>query len=96
MIQAGAVTDIRPESGEWLFVDVGFSSAGKTCGVLSGTNAPECVTFGELSKRVVAAGAQAGPPLNLLIEAPLSVAFNARGNPTGRTIERLGSTRSSR
>lgn len=27
-------------------------------------------------------------PLNLLIEAPLSVAFNAAGNPTGRSIER--------
>jgi hypothetical protein len=27
--------------------------------------------------------------LNLLIEAPLSVAFNERGNPTGRIFERL-------
>src|SRR5437870_7573458 len=90
-LRAGLPEDIRPESGEWLFVDVGFSNKGRTCGVLGGDGASVAVTFAEAAKSVVASGARQTGILNLLIEAPLSVAFNAAGNPAGRTIERLGS-----
>jgi hypothetical protein len=91
MIRAGSPEDVRPESGEWLFIDVGFSSKGASCGVLGGHKAASSMTFARASEHLVDAADQAGSILNLLIEAPLSVAFNSNGNPTGRTIERLGS-----
>jgi hypothetical protein len=95
-IEAGLPQDVCPESGEWLYVDVGFSSERKSCGVLADDDAPKVLTFAEASDRIIAAAAlpeAANTPnkatLNLLIEAPLSVAFNKRGNPTERIFERL-------
>lgn len=94
-MEAGLPQDVCPESGEWLFVDVGFSSARKSCGVLGDDDAaPDVLTFAEASARIIAAAALAAnrrkkAALNLLIEAPLSVAFNQRGNPAGRIFERL-------
>ena len=91
MIRAGTPEEIAPGSGEWLFVDAGFSSSGRSCGVLGADNAAASITFSEARSRLVSAGSIKAGPLNLLIEAPLSVAFNSRGNPTRRSIERLGS-----
>ena len=97
MIEAGLPQDVCPESGEWLFVDVGCSSERKSCGVLGDDDAPcKLLTFAEASARIIAAAAlpeaantRKRATLNLLIEAPLSVAFNERKNPTGRIFERL-------
>jgi hypothetical protein len=85
------VAEIHRESGEWLFVDIGFSRDGATCGVLAGSGKPEAVSFATLKKRVLDSIARRGSQLNLLVEAPLSVAFTAKGNPTGRSVERQGS-----
>lgn len=90
MIRSGTAEEIRPDSGEWLFIDVGFSSKGRSCGVLCGERAVK-LTFAETCNRLVAAGTQVGGRLNLLIEAPLSVAFSFAGNPVGRSVERVGS-----
>jgi hypothetical protein len=95
MMAAGLPQDVCPESGEWLYVDVGFSSKRKSCGVLGDDDAaPEVLTFAEALARLIATAASveaANTPnkanLNLLIEAPLSAAFNERRNPTGRTFE---------
>ena len=46
--------------------------------------------YGDLEFRIADELAKGSFPLNLLIEAPLSVAFNVHGNPTGRRIERRG------
>jgi len=96
MIEAGLPQDVCPESGEWLFVDVGFSSVRKGCGVLGDDDAPcKLLTFAEASARIIAAALPEAAntsnkaTLNLLIEAPLSVAFNESKNPTGRIFERL-------
>jgi hypothetical protein len=91
MIRAGTPEEVEPKSGEWLFIDAGFSSSGRSCGVLGAENVAASITFSEARSRLVASGSRKTSPLNLLIEAPLSVAFNSRGNPTGRSMERLGS-----
>ena len=87
-MRAGTVGEIRRDSGEWIFVDLGFSRSGRTCGILRGDEDPEAVTFGDLQARLLAAAMMSTSPLNLLIEAPLSVAFTQQGNPTGRSFER--------
>jgi hypothetical protein len=91
VLRAGKPSEVEPNSGEWLFIDVGFSSNGKSCGVLSGAGTAESLTFSRAMQVLIRAGHPNPTPLNLLIEAPLSVAFSAAGNPVGRSIERLGS-----
>lgn len=91
MIRAGQLPEANRESGDWVFVDLGFAEQAKSCGLLVGDGVPKEVTFSkltELLKEIVLAD---GGALNLLIEAPLSVAFTEDGNPTGRSIERLNS-----
>jgi hypothetical protein len=87
-LRAGRVDEIRRESGEWLFVDLGFSREEASCGLLQDDGSPEELTFGAALERVVQATSRPGGPLNLVIEAPLSVAFTAQGNPTGRLLEK--------
>ncbi len=87
-IRAGEVSEVKKEPGEWLFVDVGFSSKGLTCGVVEGERTPEAKTFGGLVDLVVQKAKKIGEPLNLLLEAPLSAAFNEACNPTGRSFEK--------
>lgn len=88
MIRAGLPSEAIQSSGMWAFVDLGFAQAAKSCGLLVGDGEPKEVTFSQLRTEMLELIAAEGDPLNLLIEAPLSVAFNASGNPTGRSIER--------
>ena len=87
-IIAGCTTDINKDSGQWLIVDIGFSSTAPSCGVWNGAGEPNVVTFGELvalaTREVLEGGRQ---PLNLLLESPLSVAFQQNGNPTRRSCD---------
>ena len=91
MMRAGCVTEVHRDSGEWVFVDVGFSCDKASCGLLLGEGEPRAITFGQLAHDVAEVTSRPGRPLNLLIEAPLSVAFTVDGNPTGRKVERRGS-----
>lgn len=99
IIRAGTMAELRQRGGDWAFVDVGFSRSSKTCGFLHvpGTAAsrgePTAVTlrFGELVRKVVELAQQDGPPLHLVLEAPLSAAFGADGNPLGRSVEKQAS-----
>lgn len=88
MIRAGTPAEANRHSGEWVFVDLGFAEKTKSCGLLLGDGKPEEISFAQLTARLLDVVASAQQPLNLLIEAPLSVAFNEHGNPTGRVIER--------
>lgn len=88
MIRAGLTTEGNRTSGEWIFVDLGFAQAAKSCGLLLGDGKPKEVSFSQLKTEVLEIVVADGRPLNLLIEAPLSVAFNENGNPTGRLVER--------
>ena len=87
-ITAGDIVDINGDSGQWLIVDIGFSSTEPSCGVSNRAGEPSVVTFGDL---VVLATHEAqvadSQPLNLLIEAPLSVAFQQNGNPIRRNCD---------
>ena len=91
-IRAGTVNEIYKREGDWLFVDIGFSSTEKTCGVLMGGDSPTEITFSDAKKFVVQELQRSGSPLNLVIEAPLSATFSRYGNPTGRSFERRGRT----
>ena len=86
-IRAGTVGQINQESGDWLFVDMGFSSKRRTCGVLKHDGNPCTMTFGSLVNYVIEEAQTPGRPLNLLVEAPLSATFNENGNPTGRFVD---------
>lgn len=102
-IRAGTMGELLEHSGDWLFVDIGFARSKKSCGYLlveeSADGGQESViaeatTFGDLTRRAVALVEQAGPPLHLVIEAPLSAAFAGDGSPVGRTCEKKdGKTR---
>ena len=70
---------------------MGFSQNSKSCGIAVGDSEPQEVLFSSLASQILNVISKGRGPLNLLIEAPLSVAFSAKGNPTGRTIEKRGS-----
>ena len=76
------------DSGEWVFVDMGFSKDSKSCGIAVGGCSPCVIRYQDLGSRIAHELKNASSPLNLLIEAPLSVAFDAKGSPTGRKIEK--------
>jgi len=89
MIYSGKVSDILWAKGTWLILDIGFSNNKKSCGVLLGDNAAEQLKFNDAIDAVVRI-ARGKPLLNLVIEAPLSVAFDKSGNPKARSIEKQG------
>ncbi len=92
MIQAGSISEVKKASGQWAFIDMGFARNARSCGLLVGGGEAEEVTFSELLSSVSDLAASGShQQLDLLIEAPLSVAFDVRGNPTGRTVDRRGS-----
>ena len=86
-IRAGTMDELNQDSGDWLFVDVGFSSKSDSCGVLRNLEAPETQTFIGMVNFVIQEVQATGVPLNLLIESPLSVAFGKNGNPTRRSTD---------
>jgi hypothetical protein len=85
MIYAGSAAEVRWGDGDWIFVDVGFSSGDPTCGLLIREGSAECYTFAEAKEKVIQEGIKT-PVLNLVVEAPLSVCFRS-GNPTRRKLE---------
>jgi len=98
LLRAGKMAELLEPTGEWVFVDIGFSARGKTCGYLRtdvGTDSTigraAALTYGELTREISALVQVPGPPLHLVLEAPLSAVFGPEGNPMGRTGERRGS-----
>jgi len=91
MIGAGTMEDLRYDSGIWVFIDLGFAQKKASCGLLEGEGKPEEFAFNEVGRKLseLATGTgNDGLTLNLVIEAPLSVAFTRDGNPTGRKFEK--------
>lgn len=92
VIAAASMDDVRQDSGDWVFVDIGFAQRGaKSSGIAIGEAPPDEVEFASLAPLIIEEMCRGSGPMNLLIEAPLSVAFDAKGNPTGRRIEKRGS-----
>ncbi len=91
MIRAGTIDEITPASGKWVYLDIGFSNNTKSCGLLIDESTPEEVTFSDAVAIICNYINNSIHPVNLVIEAPLSVAFDAKGNPKGRSIEKRNS-----
>jgi len=87
-LRAGSESELRIDSGDWAFVDIGFSSTSKSCGFLQKEGSAEVLTFGDLKSKLIGLAEIGGPPLNIVIEAPLSISFNKKGNPAGRSFEK--------
>jgi hypothetical protein len=91
MIAAGHTKDIHGNSGQWIILDIGFSNNAKSCGLLIDGRNPVELRFNEVVDEIKKIIQSTDKPINLMIEAPLSVAFDKSGNPKGRKIEKLGS-----
>lgn len=90
MIIVGTVEDIVWGSGSWIFLDIGFSNSKRSCGVAIGSNEPVEMRFNDAVATIIQHAKTSSEAVNLVIEAPLSVAFDSYGNPKGRRIEKLG------
>jgi hypothetical protein len=88
MIRSGHISELCKGSGQWVFVDPGFSEKRETCGLLVDEKEAIEITFCKLIQEIRGIVTAGSKPVNLLLEAPLSVAFNSKGNPTGRKIEK--------
>jgi hypothetical protein len=91
MITAGKKSDVHCGNGTWVFLDIGFSNNGKTCGLAFDDESPRSLQYGKARKEIVDRIRKHEGLVNLVIEAPLSVCFDCHGNPKGRKIERRGS-----
>jgi hypothetical protein len=68
IIRAGTVNEVHPESGDWVFVDLGFAQDGqKSCGLLEADHDPNIYTFGGLLDRLKVLVADGEVPLNLVL-----------------------------
>jgi hypothetical protein len=101
-IHAGKTSEISWSNSTWLILDIGFAKTGrKSCGLLihsqkqeKDKKRPESFDFNDAVKEVIKAAKNAvktNETLNLVIEAPLSVAFDENCSPTPRCFEKQGS-----
>lgn len=89
-IIAGECGDIKWGSGDWIIVDMGFANTKKSCGAAIGSTKAQRFWFGDLVKKVIEeAQKNTHEELNLLLEAPLSMAFDHQKNPMRRSFEDL-------
>src|SRR3989344_5232036 len=85
---AATMEHLGKASGDWAFVDIGFSRESPTCGLLINDDDPKELQFFELQQSIARLASESSRPLNLVLEAPLSCAFTAAGNPVGRSMEK--------
>src|SRR5579863_8459636 len=88
MIEAGRKSQIEWADGNWIFLDIGFANNAKSCGLLVGSEEAKHLTFCEAKNEIIGRINSSKSPVNLVIEAPLSVCFDEHNNPTARSIER--------
>jgi hypothetical protein len=87
VITSGSLHDLTSADTLLAILDVGFARQRRSCGLVLPNSKPQCLTFGEATQCIITFVSTASSPVNLVIEAPLSVAFTHDGNPTGRTVE---------
>ena len=90
MIRAGVKSEISLSTGEWIILDIGFANKSNSCGLLINRESPVDLQFNEAKERICHVISNSTNPVNLVIEAPLSVAFDSKGNPKGRAVEKQG------
>ncbi|RLE15734.1 MAG: hypothetical protein DRJ08_04970 [Acidobacteria bacterium] len=79
------------QAKEWVILDIGFSNQACSCGLLiteeeKKSNKP--LQFNKAKDKICTYIRNSKRSVNLLIEAPLSVAFDNNSNPKGRSIEK--------
>lgn len=89
MIKAGNIKDIQWSNGNWLIFDIGFSNNKKSSALLFNNNKPNVYQYNEAVTKVIEL-IRNHATVNLVIEAPLSIAFDRKGNPKGRIVEKKG------
>lgn len=90
MIRAGSTEEIHAALDNWVILDIGFANKATSCGLLIDNEPPVALRFSEAVKQIISYISRQRSPVNLIIEAPLSVAFDLRGNPKGRAVEKQG------
>lgn len=97
---AGSVTDFSTDRADWVFVDQGFAGsvkgkpARRTTGVwLPNDDLPRNFSWSDAVAAIMRLVERAENPINIMIEAPLSIAFASDGNPTLRAFERQGESK---
>jgi hypothetical protein len=88
MIRAGNKNEIHRQSGKWVIIDIGFANNASSCGLLIDDQVPVEVKFYDAKSEICKYISKQSQPINLIIEAPLSVAFDKYGNPKGRFVEK--------
>lgn len=87
VIRAGTISDLNIHDGLWIILDIGFSK-NPTCGLQIGHRSRASVAFGEACNQITSAIAHTRHDrVHLVIEAPLSMTFDASGNPCPRAVE---------
>lgn len=86
-IRPGTIEELTNPEGLWIILDIGFANKRKSCGIAIGDESTVKVTFNQALIDIIRAISE-NPITNLVIEAPLSVAFDKFGNPTARRGEK--------
>lgn len=95
IIRAGKEEEININSNNWIFLDIGFSNKSKSCGLLIENFEKELdenvkngraieVLYSDAVKIICDCINMSEKSVNLVIEAPLSMMFDSKGNPVGR------------
>jgi hypothetical protein len=88
LMRAGSIDELIWDDDSWIVLDVGFAQTGnRSSGLGIGSKEPIELTFADAKEDIIKYIQEARYPINLVIEAPLSIAFDAVGNPTGRQCE---------
>lgn len=87
MITAGKKSNVYWGKGDWIFLDIGFANKARSCGFAFGEELPQNLSYGIARSKIVDLVQDSESLINLVIEAPLSVCFDANRNPKGRSIE---------
>ena len=89
-VRAGRIDEIKWHNN-WVVLDVGFAKTGtKSSGLGLGSSPPVELTFADAKSAIINYVSDSTEPINFVIEAPLSVAFDSKGNPIGRRFEKRG------
>ena len=94
IIKAGNANHFSRDPNDWIFVDIGFGgrkndgAISKTTGIKIGESLSKNVTWAQCVREIITFVENRNEPLNLMLEAPLSVAFDITGNPAPRAFEK--------
>ncbi|MEM6914648.1 MAG: hypothetical protein AAF511_11805 [Pseudomonadota bacterium] len=94
IVVSGCPRGFSRSADDWITIDLGFAGRQSNGKVRrsTGLRIPEYqtaknVTYGEAIAEVLRTLRSAVKPINLMLEAPLSIAFDKKGNPAPRRFE---------